>query len=398
MQENIGYLIVREELFSPLVKTQVFDVLSAINKEKFKVYLIWACRVDYYFKKKKEFEKIKNRLKNNGIELIRIPIIVYKFPLSKFELNLLSLQTITTLEKIVKHKKINILHARGYNSGFLLAKVNKRKKVEVKTIFDARSPYLTELQSTYKIDKESKKFKDWSDIERFIANNNSLNIAISERFEKYLNQYDGNVLHIPNNAQVPPSSEIYSLAKKKRRNSICYVGSIGNGWNNVKLYSSVVKEIHNKYPQINFEFYVLPSGIELVKKEFKKSGIPDEIYSVETKSPEDIKSSIIGCLAGLQVMNNPDVRMGIKTVEYLSAGIPIICNSNAIGCSDIVEKYGVGVNIDRKNAALDDFIKKVIEDNDDISKRCVTLAEKKFSTSSVAKLYESSYERLLVNN
>ena len=46
---NLLYVIYRENIFSPLVKGQVLDILFK-NKSNIKIHLLWIKRIDYYFK------------------------------------------------------------------------------------------------------------------------------------------------------------------------------------------------------------------------------------------------------------------------------------------------------------------------------------------------------------
>lgn len=393
MRINIGYLIIREEIFSPIVRTQVIDMLKSLNKEKFKPYIIWACRIDYYFKKRNEYELLKSELNSCGIELIRLPVIILRFPLSESQIKFLSQQLVGKIRHLVKKEDINVLHARGYNAGYIISHVAKKENVS--TIFDARSPYLTEIQTTYGVEKESNKFEFWKHTEQFIVDNCTKTIAVTKTFKQYLEQYQGDVVHIPNNANVS-SETILEKSKEQRRNSICYVGSIGYGWNDVRQYAQLTKKLCEKYKELNFEYYVMPNGIPIVEKEFENHGIPRERYSICTEKPQNIKDRIAGSLCGLQIMSRPDVRMGIKTVDYLSAGIPIICNSNAIGCKEIVEEFEVGICVDLcSEQDLYNFIERQYNHNVEMAERCLKVANENFSTKAVAQMYERCYEDII---
>ncbi|MFQ6581348.1 glycosyltransferase [Priestia megaterium] len=393
MKINIGYLIIREEVFSPIVRTQVIDMLKSLNKEKFKPYIIWACRVDYYFKKRNEYELLKSELNSCGIELIRLPIMVLKFPLSESQIKFLSKQLIGKVRNLIKKEDISVLHARGYNAGYIISHVAKKENVN--TIFDARSPYITEIQTTYGVEKDSNKFEFWKHTEQFIVENCTKTIAVTKTFKQYLEQYQGDVVHIPNNANVS-SETILEKSKDQRRNAICYVGSIGYGWNDVRQYAQLTKKLCEKYKELSFEYYVMPNGIPIVEKEFEDHGIPRERYSICTEKPEKIKDRISGSLCGLQIMSRPDVRMGIKTVDYLSAGIPIICNSNAIGCKEVVEEFEVGICLDLcSEQDLYNFIERQYNNNMEMAERCLKVATDNFSTKAVAQMYEQCYENTI---
>ncbi|SFQ27299.1 Glycosyltransferase involved in cell wall bisynthesis [Desemzia incerta] len=394
MKLKVGYLIVREEIFSPIVKTQVIDILKSVNREKYEIVLLWACRLDYMFKKKEEFNKVAAYLESYNIKVIRIPVLVLKFPLSKTQIHFLKMQLIYRLKKIIRINNINIIHARGYNAGYIAAKICETEN-SVKSVFDARSPYLTEINSTYKVKKHSKKYKTWEEIEKIILKKSDVSIATTHNFQDYLAKNSNNTIVIPNNAEVKSESQMTKLCNAQSRKSICYVGSIGYGWNDIRVYAAFTKKIIEKFPDINFEYYVMAQNINTVKKEFNKIGIPKDRYMVKNESPEKLHKKIAGCLCGLQIMARPDVRMGIKTVDYLSSGVPIICNKNAIGGKEVVDEHGVGVSFnDEIDLNVFNFIEKQLKGNSGMATKCLKVAEKNFSTKNVSKMYENLYSNL----
>ena len=398
MKPKIGYLIIREDIFSPIVKTQVLDMLKLINKEEFDLVILWACRFDYLLRNNEQYRKIESFLKENNIDLLRLPVFVLKFPLSKAQLKLLEIQLVLRLKLIIRRYNIRILHARGYNAGYISAKI-REKYFPVKSIFDARSPYLTEIQSTYNIRSDSKKFRAWHSLERYILRNSTISVATTDRFREYLLLNSNHVVTIPNNAEMTDKNQILALSKSQARKSICYVGSIGYGWNDIRIYAEFTKNIIEKYHDIHFEYYVHEKNIETVVNEFHKIGIQKERYTVENISPNEIQSKISGCLCGMQIMSKPDVRLGIKTVDYLSSGVPVICNENAIGANELVDKYKVGICFnDKVSAEVYRFIESQLICNSDLALRCLNIAETKFSTKAIAKMYEEIYKTCLSYN
>lgn len=384
-------MIIREELFSPIVKTQVIDLLKRIDQTKFDIVIIWACRVDYLYRKRNEYLSIVSELKKYNIDVFRVPIIVLKFPLSNNQIRMLYMQIKYRLGLIIRDNNIKIIHARGYNAGYIASRICEEDS-GIKSIFDARSPYLTELNSTYNINTDSKKYYMWSEIEKYILRNSTVSVATTEKFTDYLARESKWVKTIPNNAELENRNKILTLSKSQFRKSICYVGSIGYGWNDIKIYTKFAKSIIERYSDITFEFYVRVDSIQIVSKEFEIENIPANRYSVKSVSPDVLHSKIAGCLCGLQIMSKEDERLGIKTVDYLSAGLPIICNKNAIGATELVDKYGIGVSYDEEiSSKVFEFIeKRMIGDLDEVIK-CLDVAEKHFSTKAIAKVYENLY-------
>ncbi len=65
---------------------------------------------------------------------------------------------------------------------------------------------------------------------------------------------------------------------------------------------------------------------------------------------------------GPQLMTSRDSRLGVKFVEYLSAGIIPIVNENVIGAAQFCRDYQVGVVIDNNMDCIDEkFCSKLLE-------------------------------------
>ena len=353
--------------------------------------MLWIKRIDYYFKNTNEIKSIKKALKQNNIILHEIPLITGRFPLNEKRTAFNDMQIKQKIRRIIKNNKIDIVHTRGYNAGLIVAKI-KKMGIHFKHVFDPRSPYLTELQSTYNISEKSKEYIFWKENEKFIINNSDKVIAISKDFQKYLNCIKENTVYIPNNSNINNIDQIKMLSKTNRRKSICYVGSMGNGWNNINTYFDFMEKVYKFDKEIVFELYVLQSSYSSVYERSSKSIIPAENFIVKSLKPDEVNTTIAGSLAGMQIMEMKDSRLGIKTVDYLSSGVPIICNNNAMGASNLVKEEKIGWNID-EDKDLSKLVKTI--ESIDMSEKCIDFSYKNFSTDKVAEKYLETYKNLL---
>ena len=228
----------------------------------------------------------------------------------------------------------------------------------------------------------------WKKSEIEIVSTANVTVAISDTFADYLKQYTDHITVIPNNSEMEEPDVVIERAKQQRRNSFCFVGSLGYGWNNVHEYISFMKKVWEIDPGIKLELYVLKQDI--VREELKKAGIPEDKYLIKTLPQAEVGRTISGCLAGLQIMSMQDTRLGIKTVDYLSAGVPVICNNNAMGAAQIVDKFEVGWNIDKIN--LNELLSAVKDDT--LLNKSVVVAYNHFSTKVVSDKYYRLYETL----
>lgn len=385
---NIAYLLYREDIFSPLVEGQVLNILRRVVKEGNSVYFIWLKRVDYCFKYKDKIQRVYQRLRNDGIVLHEIPIMLGKFPLNKSMSDFVYLQASSAVRSILKKNNIQIIHTRGYNAGLFITKLLKNNK-EIKHVFDPRSPYLTEIVSTYGVKENDQVYQFWKMSEKEIVSTANVTVAISDTFADYLRQYTDRINVIPNNSEMEEPDIVIERAKRQRRKSFCFVGSLGYGWNNVHEYISFMKKVWDIDPEILLELYVLKQDI--VREELKKAGIPEEKYVIKTLPQTEVGRTISGCLAGLQIMSMQDTRLGIKTVDYLAAGVPVICNNNAMGAAKVIAKYNVGWNIDTMK--LREILGEINQISN-FSSKAAKVAYVEFSTSAVSKKYEELYLNL----
>lgn len=392
---KVAYIITREDLRAPLIKTQVVNVLKSIsNRVNIKLLLIWFYRVDYLFRDRKSFLELYNQMNYSGIKVVKIPIIVSKFPINMFFLPLLMLQVIVGILLVKIFFRVQIFHGRAYYSGLALAIIRKILGERIKCVFDPRSPYPDEIIIAYGVKKNSFYAKLWTWLEGFIVRHSDFTIGVSRPFCKYLRSRGGRVIFIPNNVNF--RSKIQE--KISHRNSICYVGSLGYGWNNVVTYVNFVKELTFKRKDIIFEFYVPSKFNKILRDELDKADVNTKRYIIENLSPDQVTTKLLGAIAGLQLMSSPDVRLGVKVVEYLAAGLPVITTPNAIGATDIVKKYGVGVCVEGYGDKVDQFIDSQINDRLFMYKKCRKLAKRMFSTSRVAIRYIRLYNALTFSN
>lgn len=389
---NICYVLYRENIFSPLVESQVLNNLYKISKKSVNIHFIWLKRIDYYLRYKDDIEKTKSRMKNNGIVLHEIPIIVGKFPLGEAMSDFVFYQTRKKIINIIKDNDIDLVHTRGYDAGYLITRIRSHDSMSFFHVFDPRSPFLTEIQSTYGVKKNDNIYSFWKRVEREIVSNANVTVAISKMFYNYLKQYNGKIDIIPNNSEMDTKESVINRINENGRNSLCFVGSLGYGWNNVKEYILFMKKVWDEFPDIFFEFYLLNQEIAL--KEFKEAGFSPQKYLIKTIPQNEVTRTISGCIAGLQIMSRPDSRLGIKTVDYLAAGVPVICNNNAQGAATIIGEYGVGWNIDEKSIS-----EVLIEAKNNTSLRIKSyeIAYSNFSTDVVSELYFRLYKKIIEN-
>lgn len=387
---NICYLLYRENIFSPLVEGQVLNILYKNSKKNSTIHFIWLKRVDYYFRSRHQIEATEKRMIGNGIVVHEIPIIVGKFPLNESMSNFVFAQVHKKINRIIEENNIEIVHTRGYDAAYLITKMREEGSFKALHVFDPRSPFLTEMVSTYHITPKDAVYTFWEKYEGIIVSNANATVATSSDFGNYLKKYGGNIVIIPNNSEMDLKQNVINRIEKQNRNSLCFVGSLGYGWNNIKEYISFMEKVWELYPDLFLELYILNQDI--AKKELNEANISPDKYLIKTLPQSEVTKTISGCIAGLQIMSRPDSRLGIKTVDYLAAGVPVICNNNAQGAASIIRSFNVGWNIDE--TSIEEIIEHAKKDSD-IRIKAYDTAYSNFSTDVVSESYYELYLKLL---
>ena len=388
---KIGYVIIREDLNSPVIQSQVIDVLKNIAKfSDHKIYLIWFYRIDLLWKiKNKNF--IFKDLKKSKIKLIVFPFISGKFPVKCFFLPFVAIQWVLGLLFIKINYNIKLLHCRSYNAGLAGAILNIINKLSY--IFDPRSPFPEEHIVRGRWKSNSLNYHVWKFLEKWIVDRSTATIVTSNSFYmglKYRSPY-AKFIVLPNNVSLSNKlnlNEFHENNKQINKITLCYLGSLGQ-WNDEFLYLEFLQQLQktnlNKFEAL---FVILPMSIKRLKKAINEKNLNHRIIKVRSVLQKNVLPTIYPCTIGLQLMDHVDVRLSIKVVEYLAAGIPILTSGNVLGAADIVKKYDVGFILDSKWNNLKtavDFINEVNSNREYWRLHCQKIASKNFSTKVISK-------------
>jgi glycosyltransferase involved in cell wall biosynthesis len=398
--KKVAYLIVQEDLAGPIIQSQVINVLKAMPKEaRNRLALVCFYRIDYYLRSN-DNNKLRVRLRSEGIDTIFMPFLSWKFPISLFLLPLVIPQLLIGLIYIVMRRHIEVLHCRSYNAGLLGAIM--KTFINIKVIFDPRSPYPEENIAAGKWNKRSINYEFWKKAENWIAKKSDVIIAISQPFLDSFQRIspDTRMELIPNNYFDYTNNDIdknESTNDTEQSNSItlCYIGSLGQ-WNDPEIYMCFLKRVMAEtLLPMRAKFLVLPDSMKILEKAILASELDEKLFEIKFVPPENVQSEISSCTLGLQLMKYEDDRLSIKFVEYLAAGLPVIVSGNVKGAAHIVKTNDVGFVIDpnlNNLSDLIDFIGQVAENKTYWRKRCQSVAENLFSTDSVSKKLFKLYE------
>lgn len=278
-----------------------------------------------------------------------------------------------------------------------------KKVFDIKVIFDPRSPFPEENIVAGNWSGDSFTYKMWKRLEKKYLAEADVTIAIAKTYIEHFEKIaaDAKFAEIPNNVDIATfevNKDFRGAFRSKMgigENEVLFVycGSLGNHWNNPSTYAEFL--IRFRELDIKHRFlFVTPDVIEL-KRVFAQYNIDPEEYSALSAELKEVPLYLSCADFGLNFMNNPDIRISIKTVEYLAMGLPIIVNSNLLGGKELVNQHNVGVVVDLDDLNLNELKRFIQKKDQQFSLKCRKVACEKFSTEKVAKQYGEVYLSLL---
>jgi glycosyltransferase involved in cell wall biosynthesis len=205
---------------------------------------------------------------------------------------------------------------------------------------------------------------------------------------------------IPNNVDTDRFTRDIAFRKSFRQNMavpedttvFCYSGSLGAHWHDPGIYARYILSLRDLSMPHRFLF-VTPDRAVL-ETTLKGFGVRPEEYCVVTSDFADVPKYLSAADFGLMLLKEFKIAMGIKTVEYLSMGLPVITDTRAAGAKEVVDRYGVGLVIEDHDRIDLKALETLIRKKDTMSPECRRVATERFSTQRVGAQYALLYETL----
>jgi glycosyltransferase involved in cell wall biosynthesis len=304
-----------------------------------------------------------------------------------------------TLNRMLKRYDFDLVHCRSLQSSYGMLKARADLGLTYKVVYDVRTLWPEEMRRRGSSVEDYVFFKS---IEKQVAEQADAVVTVEENMEDLIRKV-GARKTLANYL----ASEIsnHSLAADKIRNSandslhMTYVGAIElDGIHDPRLLFSLFGWIKSDFKSARMTI-ISTSAHEplkkLVKSEF--SGLEESIDYTSFTDRKALLADLSNYDAGLNVhgesKNSNDAitaktGFSTKSVEYLGAGLPIICTKNAMGIARIIEQNNIGLTFDPKNNGADISRDDLLALKTPAArKRAIEFAKKTFS-------YESSTGRL----
>lgn len=403
---RIGYFVWLESLSEDVVKGQVLDVLEGIAAidRNLELIVVAFTRVRDYFADRQRWQEIRRDIAGRGLRLVVLPCVAVptRFELFFAKWHLLpvvAVFAIPALLIVTTLLKLKVLHLRSYPL-IPAAIVLKKILTSCRVVLDTRSPFPEESVSSGKWMPGSLTFRSWKRIEAAAIANFDATVCVTRAHAETLTQPIGlkRIHVIPNNAAGPERSPEAREADYARRSrtyaeNFCfaYVGSLSRkGVSRPEVYADAVVQLRRMKSKHHFLF--VTREFELLQGTFQRLGVAPDEYTITSCDPADVPDLLANAHAGLNFLNTPDLRMSVKTAEYLASGLPFICNENVLGAQEIVQDFGVGISTSMASVVAD--AERFVANYAEYLSRAKDM-HKYFSTARVAAAYHELYSAVL---
>lgn len=309
------------------------------------------------------------------------------------------------LAKKLRKIKPEVVHCRSYHAAWAALKVREKYCLNYKIIFDGRDMWPEEVALKNGYNQESLDYLFLKSIEKELLSKCDLSIGVSDEMSDYyirLGAKKAKCVYLSADTDVFSSN--YCRARFEQDViKFCYVGALDeSGWHKISELCKLYRKLRTLFSKTHLTIISTSShkNIQTVFDEFPHS----EITITASKSREELADILSTQHIGLMAYFSPKdylqlslgkILLAIKTVEYLSAGLPMICNQFCGGAARLLQEEGMGIiyspddiNIDRVD------IENLIDNN--VAHRCINFANKHFNVDSNAVNYLNLYKDLLV--
>ncbi|MFD3001492.1 hypothetical protein ACFS7Z_14070 [Pontibacter toksunensis] len=428
-QLKVCYVIYGEEIWSPLLKRQVLELLQTVAglDKRLKIRLLYIYPWFWQYTKKSHFENFKKEFTAHPVELKFLPVpfpfpLPYFFPVYKKGLGfrpheahtgtflwVLKLLMLPLLYKYFLVDGFSIFHCRSYRAAATVLAF-KKLSGRIKLIFDPRSDYPEEnlIQNSWK--RESAPFRFWKRQEKELLEKSSVTVCISDQYHQHYQKISPGFAFrvIPNNVccydfkfDAEYRNRYRDRYKLNGKVVFCYLGTLGAGtWHDPLVYAELILRFRLIANRHLFLFLIPQGARHFTEKVFLDSGISESEYLLLSPDYDEVPKLLSAADYGLMFLRKEKIALGTKIVEYNAVGLPVLVNSNVRSAASYVQQNNTGRVVDLGLGDLD-VVQTPVEGMD-FRKLCNELpgdqiaetARAHFSNEKVAAAYLETYQLL----
>ena len=350
----------------------------------------------------KELDKVRQKL--GSIAFTRIPIYAPQNVVNASKTSFVMLQFGAQwhLSNQLRKLSADIIHCRGYAAAYAALQVRERYNLKYKIIFDGRGLWPEEVAFKKSYSETSSNYLYLKKIEQDILDHADSIVTVSDTMQQHYQTLTTS--KIDNIYLSAPTTLFKGRATNKNSlPTLIYVGALSdNAWHKPASLAALYKAFRTKWKTRARLIIVTTSNHETIRSNFDKS-LKDEITLCSTRTAEELVNILseadFACLPYFVPQNYAEKRisetmLAVKTVEYLSAGLPVLCNKYCGGAAAIIKQHQLGLCYDPAKIDELDSDKMQALMSSSVSKKAIKLANKLFSYQVNAEKYKHLYQSL----
>ena len=278
-----------------------------------------------------------------------------------------------------------------------------------KIIFDARGFLPEEIALKKGLEELSPDYKFFKEIERLNLKESDSTITVSDTMLSEFRllgakRLDNIYLSTDFPHVVNAKATVENKITTRSNITLLYLGALGQDlWHQPKQLAKVFLKVKSIFPSARLKI-ITTNDHKTLKQYFIDFKDEDVIFS-STKTKEELElemANINIAILPYRINRNYAEKhvgfsiLGTKTVEYLAAGIPLLCNLNCGGASAIIEsnvKFGVSYDPDTLVQINEQSLLKLLNSKIDYSE--YEFLKQKFDYKSNSKKYANLYSELI---
>lgn len=358
---KLAYIIYNERPISGLIRTQVYSLLKEIARQdtRLEVELIAFWQPWVAWRYRQEIRKVRADLHTAKVRFLSFPwaFIPSRYFLYNTWLFSILCFWVSMLFYWTFRRKRDIVHCRGYLASFVAARLGKT--FGHKTVFDMRSLWPKEHLTIGAWRETDSIYQMWRRIEAETLSYCDAAVGVSKgiideialiapeagsRSKLIPIAVDTTEFCFDNVARSSIRTELGWQNKK----IIVYQGSLGLMNSNLAEVAGYFEQIAHWFPAVRFLILTSNTTVDIPAL-LDSYGLARERYVIRHPRGGELAKWLSAADAGIHAMSpGPDSgsRLGVKVVEYLSCGLPIIVNPYVGAAVDLVHRYGVGIVLD----------------------------------------------------
>lgn len=403
---KVAYVVYNERPSSGLMRTQVIALLKEIVRRRPGIELTlialwqpWVMR-----RHRAEIAALSTELAAAGIRQRDLPWALV--PTRHFAYRGLLFPLLRAWVRVIMRaalrEKFDVVHCRGYLPSYGAAAC--KAAFGHRLVFDMRSLWPREHLTIGAWRAEDRIHRQWVELERRTAVAADATIGVSPAMVDDIRAIDSRVhaVHVP--ICVDLEEIRFDAGARARLRAelgwqqnpvIVYQGSLGLMNSNLQEVAEVLGPVSRAMPDTRF--LVLTSNRDVdIAAVLRGFGIDAARFAVRHPSREELREWMSAADAGIHAMSTgPDsaTRLGVKIVEYLACGLPIIVNPHVGAAARLVRENGVGAVLEGVDAAeIRAKLAPLFEQHPVPSSASRELATRTFSLGACADRYLGLYD------